>query len=493
MRVTEITSTLKYKSLVNREMIPDILPFFDVASRKFPPFVYKTKDFAFFGMLMDYWVRVGFKKDFNVELGKEPSGSKEDIEKYQSATSISQACLPALNIVRQIMGREGFSKEDIINYIPTLVNLSKELNVDMVEWKEKLGDTLTYNCEFVRGSLSGHPDVITPQVILDIKTTSTFKAMGESACLQILAYYALAKIRGLNPRRIGIIFPLQREVQMVTIHRWDYRPYLNMLLECSKPRIKVSGPSLLTLFPIGKHISKKTIMESLGKRIISNFPIQIFTRSPRGKSESKLNNQEILQLGNAIRKYKSQLFVHAPYYVNICKDLPWIRKVLEEEVEAARKISSRGVVVHTGSACGIRRAKALDNMENTVRHLLTYATPECKVLLETPCGEGEEVCTSSKDMNDFFGRFTEDELSKLGLCVDTAHVHGAGYNTLNYILEWFDIGRVKLELVHYNDSAVCCGSCVDKHEVPGHGKIGYEDMLNVAAFCTSNKISMLFE
>jgi deoxyribonuclease-4 len=526
MRVREAISSLNYDALVRRKIIPDIIKDFTVTTKRYSPFVYKTKNFAFFGMLMDYWVRTGFRNinQYKIDLGVEPvtdSSILNDIELYRSTTVVSKSCLAVLRIVRILLNCTGFQEEDIKTYIPTLNNLCKELNDVMLSYIKILGSELIYNTEFNFKTLSGHPDVITPTTILDIKTTSAFKTIGKESCLQILAYYALAKSTGKSIKNIGLILPMQRDVQVIRISDWNSREYMDMLLEISnpKPTNLTMMPDLMSIFPIGNHVCKGSLFDnhkskesrphmvdtliSWGKMFNKHgalpFPIQMFLRSPRGDLRKGYKETNINEINSAITKYKISYFTHAPYVINLCADAKddngksWAREVLKDDIKRTVSIGGKGVVVHTGATVGRNKEEALKTMETMVRDALNEATEKCKLLLETPCGEGTEVCTTIEEMHEFVLRFSEKERKKLGLCVDTAHIHAAGYKPIQYLLQWEELGLIDIVLVHYNDSKVCCGSCVDRHEIPGMGHIGYEEMFNVAVWCKSKNVPMVFE
>ena len=68
---------------------------------------------------------------------------------------------------------------------------------------------------------------------------------------------------------------------------------------------------------------------------------------------------------------------------------------------------------------------------------------------------------------------------KVGVCLDTCHIHEAGYDIvgdLAGVLDEFDksIGLDKLYAIQLNDSKNERGSNKDRHEVIGKGKIGLE-------------------
>ncbi|MBQ7596063.1 MAG: deoxyribonuclease IV, partial [Clostridia bacterium] len=80
--------------------------------------------------------------------------------------------------------------------------------------------------------------------------------------------------------------------------------------------------------------------------------------------------------------------------------------------------------------------------------------------------------------------------SKIGVCLDTCHVHDAGYDIKNdpgSVAEEFDkvIGLDYLKAVHINDSMNECGARKDRHAKIGEGHIGveaFEKIINHPAF-----------
>ena len=76
--------------------------------------------------------------------------------------------------------------------------------------------------------------------------------------------------------------------------------------------------------------------------------------------------------------------------------------------------------------------------------------------------------------------------SRLGFCLDTAHLWAAGYclaepDETDALLERFDrlIGLRRLAMVHLNDSKSELGSRLDRHEHVGAGAIGEVGMAHL--------------
>ena len=72
----------------------------------------------------------------------------------------------------------------------------------------------------------------------------------------------------------------------------------------------------------------------------------------------------------------------------------------------------------------------------------------------------------------------------LGVCLDTCHVHDAGYdivNDLDSVLREFDrvIGLSRLRALHLNDSKNPLGSHKDRHEKIGEGFLGLDTFARI--------------
>ncbi|MGL5541447.1 MAG: TIM barrel protein, partial [Erysipelotrichaceae bacterium] len=70
------------------------------------------------------------------------------------------------------------------------------------------------------------------------------------------------------------------------------------------------------------------------------------------------------------------------------------------------------------------------------------------------------------------------------ICLDTCHVHDAGYNLneLDALLDHFDevLGLDLLQVIHLNDSKNVQGAAKDRHANLGDGEIGFDPLYKVA-------------
>jgi deoxyribonuclease-4 len=401
--------------------------------------------------------------------------------------------------------------DQIKNYIPTLVNMIKEIVNKYKYYEYYLSGTIKYNTEYKYKEFAGHPDIVTDTCVLDIKTTSSFTKMSKESCLQVLAYYALIKSQNPNIQTIGFVLPMQREIILCDVSSWDFTKYLQILSDGANNLIQKQTmykfSSLLicnqnwdkSLFMnIGAHIPKgKHIATSLQEFTLKypGCPCQMFLGNPRTGKRSAKTIDQIPEAAAVIVNSGLIYFTHASYVINLCsnkhdQDGCWQQKYLNEDLQYTVAMGGKGVVVHTGQSTNKSVNDALSTMENMIRIALAYATEECPLLLETPCNEGTEVCGKIEELNDFFLRFSSEEQKKLGLCVDTCHVFAAGYDPLLYLQSWLKIHNdISIKLVHFNDSLGKCGSCIDRHATPGLGNIGIDKMNKIAEYCIENNMT----
>ena len=77
-----------------------------------------------------------------------------------------------------------------------------------------------------------------------------------------------------------------------------------------------------------------------------------------------------------------------------------------------------------------------------------------------------------------FTPFVVENKKRIAVCLDTCHIHEAGYDISNpdKILDEFDqiIGLEYLKVIHLNDSKNERGARKDRHENIGYGKIGFD-------------------
>jgi deoxyribonuclease-4 len=93
-------------------------------------------------------------------------------------------------------------------------------------------------------------------------------------------------------------------------------------------------------------------------------------------------------------------------------------------------------------------------------------------------GIGNGVGATFEQLRDLRDALPDGIRTRVGFCLDTAHVHAVGYDLSRVEVVWEEFDRVVgfelLKCLHLNDSRAAAGSRLDRHEWIGEGKIGPE-------------------
>lgn len=489
IRVRQLITQLSFSDLSRTGVVPDLRQLTpETVSKRYPPWIYQLsksypQTFADFGLFIENVIYTA------INNGK---------MNYTAIWSnVSDIPVPAqLQQANNFLG-------GIIGWISPLFR----------------DQSVEHNLELTYKQVQGHPDFFCRSIpgneketwIIDVKCTANFKKMSEQTFLQILAYSALARINGHSSNYIGVLLPLQRQIIWYNVSLWDHRMYLNLLLrearwvpkdlEIYNPLSIISetsgqialAPNVVGLIGryldseiLGSHIRKDSVFDSSFRNM--RVPAQIFLSNPHAKGFVAM--EEIAQIAQNIAP-ETQLFVHAPYIINLSSQESWPVERLRHELLACQRMGGKGVVVHVGKYKDQDYRLALNQMETSIRTVLDAASEQCPLLLETPAGEGTELCAGLTEFQAFYDRFGGDK--RLKICIDTAHIWAAGYDPSYYVRKWLNKDRNSIGLIHFNDSEVPRGSRVDKHYPAGLGYIGYKRLWDVHELCREQNIAMVRE
>jgi deoxyribonuclease-4 len=260
------------------------------------------------------------------------------------------------------------------------------------------------------------------------------------------------------------------------------------------------GKLLGMVIKLGFHVS---ISGCLSKSIDNALSLgctsfQIFTRSPRQWKAKAISAEDSEHFVKSLRKSSitsDSVVVHMPYLPNLSAPESEMYdksvEVLKDEIIRCNALQIPNLVIHLGSHLG-RGAKngksqlisacttAIDNYcdSNTKKNTT-------KILLENSAGQKNSIGSSIDEISEIFDGL---DPANFGLCLDTCHAFGAGYDLTNEsgIGNLLDIvsnkiGMEKLKVIHLNDSKGELGSNLDRHYHIGIGKIGeigFRNLLN---------------
>ena len=216
---------------------------------------------------------------------------------------------------------------------------------------------------------------------------------------------------------------------------------------------------------------------------------QFFTRNPRGgkaKDIDKADIDEFLKLVNANDSFGTVL-AHAPYTLNACSAKADVRtfalETFKDDIARMELIPNQLYNFHPGSHVGQGEEKGIEQITEILNEVI-FEDMTTTVLLETMAGKGSEIGKTFEELNEIIKRVEQSD--KVGVCLDTCHIHDGGYdivNSLDEVLEHFDsvIGLDRLKALHLNDSKNPIGAHKDRHEKIGEGYIGinaFEKIVN---------------
>lgn len=232
--------------------------------------------------------------------------------------------------------------------------------------------------------------------------------------------------------------------------------------------------------------------------------LQIFAGNPRSWYPRDYTDTEIVDFKKEILKYEIfPIIIHMPYFINLGSPTVGMRKksidALLKLMRYADKVGAEFVVVHLGSSKDSPQRQGLIWAAESISETFGTSRTNCTLLLENSPGSGSELGVLIDD----FARIISDLSSfdqRLGICLDTAHLWGAGYNIsseegISSTLGQFNelVGIDKLKVVHANDTHKNLGSRNDKHTLPGHGQIGIKAFYSLLSYLEDQDVSIILE
>ena len=180
---------------------------------------------------------------------------------------------------------------------------------------------------------------------------------------------------------------------------------------------------------------------------------------------------------------ESKIVVHAPYLINLAntvkQDIYDVSlKTLISELRRTDAFGISVMVLHPGSHVDVGADVGIRSLAKGLDEALSVDGTNVKIAIETMAGKGKEIGITFEEVRKIIDLCEHKD--RLGVCLDTCHIHDAGYNIhlVDEVIEEFDrvIGLDRLLVVHVNDSKNPIGAHKDRHENLGYGEIGFETL-----------------
>ena len=232
---------------------------------------------------------------------------------------------------------------------------------------------------------------------------------------------------------------------------------------------------------LGCHLTSSKGYENMAKEAVSinADTLQFFTRNPRGGRAKAIDPEDVKRYIRIAEEHNfGKVIAHAPYTLNPCskekKTREFAHMVMTDDLSRMEYIPGNYYNFHPGSHVGQGTLAGIQMISDMLNDILK-PDQTTTVLLETMAGKGSEIGGSFEELKAIIDKVRLKD--KIGVCMDTCHVHDAGYDIaedLNGVLSRFDdiIGLQYLKALHINDSKNPVGAHKDRHDVIGAGHIG---------------------
>ncbi|MDD2756551.1 MAG: deoxyribonuclease IV [Methanothrix sp.] len=231
---------------------------------------------------------------------------------------------------------------------------------------------------------------------------------------------------------------------------------------------------------------------------------QIFSSNPRKWCSNPIPCELAKRFIALQREFGPSLAVdHMPYLPNLASanDEVYAKSVqsLAKELGRCQALGIAYLVTHMGSHNGAGRKRGLDRIVEALQTVFSECESDTILLLENSAGTKNSMGSTFSDIAAVLESLSANH-HRLGVCLDTCHLHAAGYDlrnprALQATLDQFEdcIGLEQLMLLHLNDCKGGIGSHLDRHEHIGLGQIGVDGLCAILCHPILADLAMILE
>lgn len=235
---------------------------------------------------------------------------------------------------------------------------------------------------------------------------------------------------------------------------------------------------------LGAHVSSQggVAMAPARGGALHASAIQLFTKTPNQWRERALEVEEIERFRSEVERHRLEAVVsHDSYLINLASPDPVLRaRSMDsfcQELQRSRALRLRAVVSHPGNYMD-DRDQGLERNARAYAECLEAVPGDLEVWIEGTAGSGTALGARFEELRDLRNAIPDRIRTRVGFCLDTAHLHAVGYDLAQVERVWEEFDRVigfdLLKCLHLNDSRAAAGSRVDRHEWIAEGRIGPE-------------------
>jgi deoxyribonuclease IV len=212
---------------------------------------------------------------------------------------------------------------------------------------------------------------------------------------------------------------------------------------------------------------------------------QIFSSSPRQWKAAAVKPEDAKKMRELRVKHDvGPVSIHASYLINLCSQTESVRvngvAAFRGEVERALALGAEFLVLHPGSWKGLTRDEGLRLAAESIEKAIDgvpWQGKDFKILIENTAGAEFSLGGKLEQVAELVEKLKP--CAPVGVCLDTCHVHVAGYDIVTpdgyvetMMLVGDTVGFDTVKVWHCNDAKAAMGSKLDRHEHIGEGTIG---------------------
>jgi deoxyribonuclease-4 len=253
---------------------------------------------------------------------------------------------------------------------------------------------------------------------------------------------------------------------------------------------------------LGAHVSiSKGLAHAVKMAVeMQGNTMQFFSRNPRGGKARDLDMAEIMEAHLLMKKHNfGAVVAHAPYIINLASPKEHVRnfslRIINDDLARIKVMEVPFLVLHVGTHGGQGVERGLTLVTEALKEILAEIPDDTQILLEGMAGEGTELGNTFEQLAEILERCGDHP--GLGICLDTCHMTGHGYDlsALDGIKETISrtVGWQKVKVLHLNDSMYPLGSKRDRHARLGEGYLGLETVRKIVCDREFGKLLFILE
>lgn len=208
--------------------------------------------------------------------------------------------------------------------------------------------------------------------------------------------------------------------------------------------------------------------------------LQVYFGNKISYNVRKIAETDKEEIRNFLKCYNKTVYIHSPVIANLSK----VDETDEIHLNSMQTITSllksvstlpMGVVLHIGAKGEL--SKVIEHVNLLIEQQILIpgdGLVKNHLLLEVSAGSGTQLGCTWEEVEELSANL---DSRYVGLCLDTAHMFGAGMcsfaskEEIDELFERLDALSMKVGLIHLNDSKVPFESRKDRHETLGAGYI----------------------